>query len=109
MSGRKNHGNNSKRFDVNSFYAYIKKAHVEELLDASGNTPYDSESIDKKAKLKPNKLSKKIFLKPLSNKIKINKQIIKYTAAYFDKNPNPRKIPNSIKFFKSCSLFMLIN
>lgn len=47
MSGRKNHGNNSKRFDVNSFYAYIKKAHIEELLDASGNTPYDSDSIDK--------------------------------------------------------------
>ena len=47
MSGRKNHRNNSKRFDVNSFYAYIKKAHVEELLDASGNTPYDSDSIDK--------------------------------------------------------------
>lgn len=47
MSGRKNHGNNSKRFDVNSFYAYIKKAHVEELLDKDGNTPYDSDSIDK--------------------------------------------------------------
>jgi len=47
MSGRKNHGNNSKRFDVNSFYAYIKKAHIEELLDADGNTPFDSESIDK--------------------------------------------------------------
>lgn len=47
MSGRKNHGNNSKRFDVNSFYAYIKKAHVEELLDKDGNTPYDSESIDR--------------------------------------------------------------
>ena len=47
MYGRKNHRNNSKRFDVNSFYAYIKKAHVEELLDASGNTPYDSDSIDK--------------------------------------------------------------
>ena len=47
MSGRKNHGNNSKRFDVNSFYAYLKKAHVEELLDADGNTPYDSDTIDK--------------------------------------------------------------
>ena len=47
MSGRKNHGNNSKRFDVNSFYAYIKKAHIEELLDADGNTPYDSDSIDR--------------------------------------------------------------
>ena len=47
MSGKKNHGNNSKRFDVNSFYAYIKKAHVEELLDKDGNTPYDSDSIDR--------------------------------------------------------------
>lgn len=47
MSGRKSHGNNSKRFDVNSFYAYIKKAHVEELLDKDGNTPYDSDSIVK--------------------------------------------------------------
>jgi hypothetical protein len=47
MSGRKNHGNNSKRFDVNSFYAYVKKAHINELLDADGNTPFDSDSIDK--------------------------------------------------------------
>ena len=46
MSGRKNHGNNSKRFDVNSFYAYIKKAHIEQLLDKDGNTPFDSDSID---------------------------------------------------------------
>ena len=46
MAGRKNHGNNSKRFDVNSFYAYIKKAHVSELLDKDGNTPFDSDSID---------------------------------------------------------------
>lgn len=46
MSGRKNHGNNSKRFDVNSFYAYLKKAHIEELLDADGNTPFDSDTID---------------------------------------------------------------
>ena len=45
MSGRKTHGNNSKRFDVNSFYAYVKKAHIEELLDKDGNTPYDSDSI----------------------------------------------------------------
>ena len=46
MSGRKNHGNNSKRFDVNSSYAYIKKAHIEQLLDKDGNTPFDSDSID---------------------------------------------------------------
>ena len=46
MSGRKSHGNNSKRFDVNSFYAFMKKAHIEELLDKDGNTPYDSDSIN---------------------------------------------------------------
>ena len=62
-----------------------------------------------KVRPKPNKLSKKIFLNLLSSKIKINKQITKYIAAYFDKKPNPKKIPNSIKFFKSCSLFILIN
>ena len=46
MAGRKNHGNNSKRFDVNSFYSFLNKAHVRELLDKDGNTPYDSDSID---------------------------------------------------------------
>ena len=30
-------------------------------------------------------------------------------AAYFDKKPNPRKIPNNIKFFIACSLLILIN
>ena len=56
-------------------------------------------NIHKKVRLKPNKLSKKILLNLLSNKIKINKQITKYTAAYFDKKPSPRKIPNNMKFF----------
>ena len=46
MAGRKDHGNNSKRFDVNSFYSFLNKAHVRELLDKDGNTPYDSDSID---------------------------------------------------------------
>ena len=60
-------------------------------------------------RLKPNKLSNKIFLNLSSNKIKTNKQITKYIAAYFDKKPKPRKIPNNIKFFKPCSLLILIN
>ena len=55
----------------------------------------------KKVKPKPNKLSKNIFLNFLSNRIKTNKQIIKYIAAYFDKKPNPRKIPNNINFLNS--------
>ena len=63
----------------------------------------------KKVRQKPNKLSKKIFLNLLSNKIRTNKQITKYIAAYFDKKPNPRKIPNNIKFFKLCSPLILIN
>ena len=63
----------------------------------------------KKARQKPNKLSKKIFLNLLSNKIRKNKQIIKYIAAYFDKIANPRKIPNNIKLFKACLLLILIN
>jgi len=46
MSGRKNHGNNAKRFDVNAFYANLRKAKVLELLDKDGNTPYDSDAID---------------------------------------------------------------
>ena len=46
MTGRKNHGNNAKRFDVNSFYSFLNKAHIRELLDNDGNTPYDSDSID---------------------------------------------------------------
>jgi hypothetical protein len=46
MAGRKNHGNNAKRFDVNSFYSFLNKAHIRELLDNDGNTPYDSDSID---------------------------------------------------------------
>ena len=46
MAGRKDHGNNSKRFDVNSFYSFLNKAHIRELLDKDGNTPYDSDSID---------------------------------------------------------------
>ena len=48
-------------------------------------------NTDKNVRLKPNKLSKKIFLNLLSSKININKQITKYIAAYFDKKPNPRK------------------
>ena len=66
-------------------------------------------NTDKNVKLKPNKLSKKIFLNFLSSKIKTNKQITKYIAAYFDKKPSPRKIPNNIKFFQRCSLLILIN
>ena len=49
-------------------------------------------NIDKKVKLKPDKLSKKTFLNLWSSKIKTNKQITKYIAAYFDKKANPRKI-----------------
>ena len=30
-------------------------------------------------------------------------------AAYFDKKPNPRKIPNKIKLLMLCSLVILIN
>ena len=63
----------------------------------------------KKVRPKPNKLSKNIFLNLLSNRIKTNKQNTKYIAAYFDKKPNPRKIPNNIKFLKPCLLLILIN
>ena len=62
-----------------------------------------------KARPKPNKLSKKIFLNLLSSKIRTNKHITKYIAAYFDKKANPRKTPNNIKFFIPCSLLILIN
>ena len=66
-------------------------------------------NTDKNVRPKPIKLSKKIFLNFLSSRIKILKQITKYIAAYFDKKPKPRKIPNNIKFFKLCSPLILTN
>ena len=47
-----------------------------------------------------NTLSKKTFLIFSSKKTQSNKDIKKYTAAYFAKNDNPKKIPKSKKFKK---------
>ena len=44
---RFDHRNNKKRFDLYSFYALLVKCKIVELLDQSGKTPFDSESIDK--------------------------------------------------------------
>lgn len=43
---RFNHGNNSQRFDLYTFYARIIKGKIVELLDKDGNTPFDSDTID---------------------------------------------------------------
>lgn len=43
---RFNHGNNSQRFDLYTFYARIIKGKIVELLDKDGNTPFDSDAID---------------------------------------------------------------
>ena len=45
MSGKKNHGNNSKRFALYSFYALLKKTKIVQLLDKDGNSPYDSDAM----------------------------------------------------------------
>ncbi len=44
-----------------------------------------------------------------SNLVRLPQDIFKKASAYFDKKANPRKIPNNIKFFKACSLLILIN
>lgn len=47
----------------------------------------------------PNGFLINIFNNFLSRASKQNKHIKKYTAAYFDRNANPKKTPNNKKFF----------
>ena len=50
-----------------------------------------------------------MYLKLISNKTYINKQIIKYTAAYFDRKAKPRKNPSKIKFLIFGKLIIFTN
>ena len=50
-----------------------------------------------------------MYLKLISSKTYINKQIIKYTAAYFERKAKPRKTPSKIKFLIFGKLIIFTN